>query len=77
MEGCGGVEQTEREKKRWKEKRLEKKKKWIERNSVTQKRKLKRKEKIEWVKEEMNGGESEKKGEEGFEIWETGENILP
>ena len=29
------------------------------------------------VKEEMNGGESEKKGEEGFEICETGENILP
>ena len=29
------------------------------------------------VKEEMNGGESEKKGEEEFEICETGENILP
>ena len=29
------------------------------------------------VKEEMNGGESEKKGEEGIEICETGENILP
>ena len=27
------------------------------------------------VKEEMNGGESEKKGEEGLEICETGENI--
>ena len=25
----------------------------------------------------MNGGESEKKGEEGFEICEIGENILP
>ena len=25
----------------------------------------------------MNGGESEKKGEEGLEICETGENILP
>ena len=31
----------------------------------------------EGVKEEMNGGESEKKGEEGLEICETGENILP
>ena len=29
------------------------------------------------MKEEMNGGESEKKGEEGIEICETGENILP
>ena len=29
------------------------------------------------VKEEMNGGESEKKGEEGIEMCETGENILP
>ena len=29
------------------------------------------------VKEEMNGGESEKKGEEGFEICETRENTLP
>ena len=29
------------------------------------------------VKEEMNEGESEKKGEEGLEICETGENILP
>ena len=29
------------------------------------------------VKEEMNGGESEKKGEEGLEICETGENIFP
>ena len=29
------------------------------------------------VKEEMNGGESEKKGEEGIEICEIGENILP
>ena len=29
------------------------------------------------VKEEMNRGESEKKGEEGIEICETGENILP
>ena len=29
------------------------------------------------VKEEMNGGESEKKREEVFEICETGENILP
>ena len=29
------------------------------------------------VKEEMNGGESKKKGEEGLEICETGENILP
>ena len=29
------------------------------------------------VKEEMNGGEGEKKGEKGFEICETGENILP
>ncbi len=28
------------------------------------------------MKEEMNGGESEK-GEEGLEICETGENILP
>ena len=25
----------------------------------------------------MNGGESEKKGKEGIEICETGENILP
>ena len=25
----------------------------------------------------MNGGESEKKGEEGLEICETGENIIP
>ena len=31
----------------------------------------------EGVKEEMNGGESEKKGEEGIDICETGENILP
>ena len=29
------------------------------------------------VKKEMNGGENEKKGEEGLEICETGENILP
>ena len=29
------------------------------------------------VKEEMNGGESEKKGKEGLEFCETGENILP
>ena len=29
------------------------------------------------MNEEMNGGESEKKGEEGLEICETGENILP
>ena len=29
------------------------------------------------LKEEMNGGESEKKGEEGIEICEIGENILP
>ena len=29
------------------------------------------------MKDEMNGGESEKKGEEGLEICETGENILP
>ena len=29
------------------------------------------------VKEEMNGGESGKKGEEGLKICETGENILP
>ena len=29
------------------------------------------------VKEEMNGGESKKKEEEGLEIYETGENILP
>ena len=29
------------------------------------------------VKEEMNGGEREKKGEEGLEICKTGENILP
>ena len=29
------------------------------------------------VKEEMNREESEKKGEEGLEICETGENILP
>ena len=29
------------------------------------------------VKEEMNGGESEKKGEEGLEICETGEDIIP
>ena len=29
------------------------------------------------VKEEMNGGESEKEGEEGIEICKTGENILP
>ena len=29
------------------------------------------------VKEEMNGGESEKKEEERLEICETGENILP
>ena len=29
------------------------------------------------VKEEKNGGESEKKGEERIEICETGENILP
>ena len=29
------------------------------------------------VKEEMNGGESKKKGEEGVEICEIGENILP
>ena len=29
------------------------------------------------VKEEMNGGKSEKKKEEGLEICETGENILP
>ena len=29
------------------------------------------------VKKEMSEGESEKKGEEGLEICETGENILP
>ena len=29
------------------------------------------------MKEEMNGGECEKKEEEGIEICETGENILP
>ena len=29
------------------------------------------------MKEEMNGGESEKKGEEGLDICEAGENILP
>ena len=29
------------------------------------------------MEEEMNGGESEKKGEEGIEIFETGESILP
>ena len=29
------------------------------------------------MKEEMNGSESEKKGEEGLEICETGENIPP
>ena len=29
------------------------------------------------MKEEMNGGESEKKGEEVLEICEIGENILP
>ena len=29
------------------------------------------------MKEEMNGGESEKKGEEGLEICETGESIPP
>ena len=31
----------------------------------------------EGVKEEMNGGDSEKKGEKVFEICETGENTLP
>ena len=29
------------------------------------------------MKEEMNGGESEKKGEEDLKICEIGENILP
>ena len=29
------------------------------------------------VKEEMNGGGSEKKGDEGIEICETGEDTLP
>ena len=29
------------------------------------------------MKEEMNGGENEKKGEEGLEICETGENTNP
>ena len=32
---------------------------------------------MEGLKEEMNGGESEKKREEGFEICKTGENVLP